>query len=197
MGLGRGGACIQCTTSSGICCRYIPALPPLTPGMCLFAATPGDPPVDDAPLHVTLFKENPASKNDEAAKEVLVSIGAGLPPVPRKLVMRIQAGDYIDMAELLPERWLQQTAAAPKWPLVNEEACAIHTPLVVYRPGVDSWQATQIKVWCSSSCVACLRDSALGLAHLCSSSALLGANISSALEHPEVVDRYLQNEVAL
>ena len=72
--------------------------------MCLFAAAPGDPPVDDASLHVALFKEKPASKNDEAAKEALVSIGAGLPPVPRKLVMRIQAGDYIDMAELLPER---------------------------------------------------------------------------------------------
>ena len=106
MGLGRGGACIQCTSASGVCCRYTytRAPPPLTPGMCLFAAAPGDPPVVDAPLHVALFKENPASKNDEAAKEALVSIGAGLPPVPRKLVTRIQAGDYIDMAELLPER---------------------------------------------------------------------------------------------
>ena len=33
-----------------------------------------------------------------------LSIGIGLPPVPQKLVMRIQAGEYIDMAELLPDR---------------------------------------------------------------------------------------------
>ena len=33
-------------------------------------------------------------------------IGAGLPPVPHKLVSRIQAGEYmyVDMAELLPHR---------------------------------------------------------------------------------------------
>ena len=33
----------------------------------------------------------------------MVSIGAGLPPVPQKLVERIQAGEYIDMVELLPD----------------------------------------------------------------------------------------------
>ena len=32
-------------------------------------------------------------------------MGAGLPPVPQKLVLRIQAGEYVDMAELLPD-WL-------------------------------------------------------------------------------------------
>ena len=31
-------------------------------------------------------------------------IGAGLPPVPQKLVLRIQAGEYVDMVELLPDR---------------------------------------------------------------------------------------------
>ena len=31
-------------------------------------------------------------------------IGAGLPPVPPKLVQKIQAGEYVDMAELLPDR---------------------------------------------------------------------------------------------
>ena len=34
----------------------------------------------------------------------MLSIGNGLPPVPKKLVARIQAGEYIDMAELLPDR---------------------------------------------------------------------------------------------
>ena len=35
-------------------------------------------------------------------KEPPMYIGAGLPPVPSKLVKRIQDGRYIDMAELLP-----------------------------------------------------------------------------------------------
>ena len=34
----------------------------------------------------------------------MLSVGAGLPPVPKKLVARIQAGEYVDMAELLPDR---------------------------------------------------------------------------------------------
>ena len=33
----------------------------------------------------------------------MLSIGAGLPPVPKKLVVHIQAGEYINMAELLPD----------------------------------------------------------------------------------------------
>ena len=33
----------------------------------------------------------------------VLSIGAGLPPVPQKLVNRIQAGEFVDMAELLPD----------------------------------------------------------------------------------------------
>ena len=99
---GKGGANIQCKTISGL--RCILALPPLTPGLCLFAAALGDPPVIDAPPHIKLIQENPASKNDEVAKKALISIGAGLPPIQCKLVTRIQAGDYIDMAELLPER---------------------------------------------------------------------------------------------
>ena len=42
---------------------------------------------------------------DEPAKELLgavLSIGAGLPPVTQKLVARIQASEFVDMAELLP-----------------------------------------------------------------------------------------------
>ena len=31
-------------------------------------------------------------------------IGAGLPPVPVKLVSKIEAGEYVDMTELLPDR---------------------------------------------------------------------------------------------
>ena len=34
----------------------------------------------------------------------VLSIGAGLPPVPLKLVKCIQAGEFIDKSELLPDR---------------------------------------------------------------------------------------------
>ena len=33
-----------------------------------------------------------------------VALGAGLPPVPSRLVTRIEAGEFIDMGELLPDR---------------------------------------------------------------------------------------------
>ena len=32
------------------------------------------------------------------------SMGAGIPPVPEKMISRIEAGEYIEMAELLPDR---------------------------------------------------------------------------------------------
>ena len=37
-------------------------------------------------------------------KSMAVSIGPGLPPVPLKIINKIEAGDFIDMDELLPER---------------------------------------------------------------------------------------------
>ena len=42
---------------------------------------------------------------DESPKaEGPLAIGAGVPPIPQKLVARIQAGEFIDTAELLPDR---------------------------------------------------------------------------------------------
>ncbi len=47
----------------------------------------------------------PAGKTDDTEKsQGAVAIGAGLPPVPKKLVKRILAGEFIDMSELLPDR---------------------------------------------------------------------------------------------
>ena len=31
-------------------------------------------------------------------------MGAGLPPVPARLVTRVEAGEFIDMAELAPDK---------------------------------------------------------------------------------------------
>ena len=60
-------------------------------------------------------KEAGDSTNEDANKEAdqkdsadgshkPMYIGAGLPPVPKKLVQRIQSGEYVDMSELLPDR---------------------------------------------------------------------------------------------
>ena len=46
----------------------------------------------------------PADPPTTAEKATVMFIGAGLPPVPQKLVQRIQTGEYVDMAELLPDR---------------------------------------------------------------------------------------------
>ena len=33
-----------------------------------------------------------------------LSMGAGLPPIPTKLVTRIEGGEFVDMAKLLPDK---------------------------------------------------------------------------------------------
>ena len=37
------------------------------------------------------------------SKDTDICIGVGLPPIPPRLVTRIEAGEFIDMAELLPD----------------------------------------------------------------------------------------------
>ena len=56
------------------------------------------------PAYITNWKEyvatpwKPTQPSDQHC-----SFGAGLPPVPSKLVTRIEAGEFIDMGELLPD----------------------------------------------------------------------------------------------
>ena len=40
----------------------------------------------------------------DKARSAMVSLGTGLPPLPKKLVERIQANEYVDFAELPPAR---------------------------------------------------------------------------------------------
>ena len=47
----------------------------------------------------------------QRSKASLMSLGGGIPPVPAKLVKRIQEGSFIEMAELLPE--LLRNASLP------------------------------------------------------------------------------------
>ena len=49
------------------------------------------------------------------SKDTDLCIGAGLPPIPPRLVIRIEAGEFIDMAELLPDHLgLATTLTLPK-----------------------------------------------------------------------------------
>ena len=56
--------------------------------------------------HVSTIKSKSPDTVKDAEPEAtsVVSLGTGLPPVPKKLVTRIQAGEYVDMSELLPDR---------------------------------------------------------------------------------------------
>lgn len=49
-------------------------------------------------------QENAEEDTGSQDKSAVLSIGAGLPPVPQKPVKRIQAGEFIDMSKLLPDR---------------------------------------------------------------------------------------------
>ena len=60
-----------------------------------------DPPAINALQHIaTIFQKSPSVE----AGTSTVSIGTGVLPFPQKLVERIQAGEYVNMVELLPDR---------------------------------------------------------------------------------------------
>ena len=48
--------------------------------------------------------ESPFPPSTFLGTERSLHMGAGLPPVPTKLVARIEAGEFVDMAELLPDK---------------------------------------------------------------------------------------------
>ena len=56
--------------------------------------------------HISTIKDKTSDSVKEPDPEAtsVLSIGIGLPTVPKKLVAHIQAREYIDMAELLPDR---------------------------------------------------------------------------------------------
>ena len=64
-----------------------------------------------------------------------VMIGAGLPPIPAKLVSKIEAGEFVDMAELLPDRFgnSQKPARRRKCTTIQTQAAHSH-----HNPRVDT-----------------------------------------------------------
>lgn len=61
---------------------------------------PGDGSLD----HIAIIGSKKQHGNDERTTPPMLSIGVGLPLVPRKLVNQIQSGEFVDMVELLPDR---------------------------------------------------------------------------------------------
>ena len=56
------------------------------------------------PIPTSVMTTNATITDTQAAAHRAISIGQGLPPVPKKLVNKIESGEYLDMAELLPDR---------------------------------------------------------------------------------------------
>ena len=54
--------------------------------------------------HVSTITTDKTKEQGTSDPPSVLSIGPGLPPVPRKLITHIQAGEFVDMAELLPDR---------------------------------------------------------------------------------------------
>ena len=66
----------------------------------------GDIPSSGTLAHVGVTgKEQETKEGDTGGQDTsqVLSIGAGLPPVPKTLIKRIQAEEFIDMSELLPD----------------------------------------------------------------------------------------------
>ena len=60
----------------------------------------------EALKHIPLIGENmsPPPGDPLSLQANTVALEGGLPPVPSTLVTRIEAGEFIDMGELLPDR---------------------------------------------------------------------------------------------
>ena len=137
----------------------------------------------------------------------MLSIGTGLPPVPKKLVARIQAemliipdinGDELTHSETPLDwlhHWLQITDGAPDTPRVPPEACAVTTPLVL-----SAWCHMLISHPHRSLVHFFLQGIARGfrVGYNSPSLALKSAwrNLKSASEHMEVITQYLASEMS-
>ena len=74
----------------------------ITPPFTAIGVVPGS----SALAHVGVTgtrQENVEDNTGSQDTSPVLSIGVGLPPVPLKPVKRIQAGEFIDMSELLPD----------------------------------------------------------------------------------------------
>ena len=62
-------------------------------------------PLEQQLSHIGLIgASNPLATHSRSTEVQSISNGAGRPPVPAKLVNKIESGAYVDMVELLPER---------------------------------------------------------------------------------------------
>ena len=61
----------------------------------------------------TVATVDEASKDESDESNTLpVRVGAGSPPVPKRLVKRIQSGEFIELAELLPDHMMEPTSSS-------------------------------------------------------------------------------------
>ena len=83
---------------------------------------PPPPPMGQQLSHIGLIRaSNPLATH---GKPQSFSIGAGRPPVPTKLIQKIESGAFVDMVELLPERL--DTADSEDTRLKRKKKVALH-----------------------------------------------------------------------
>ena len=63
-------------------------------------------------MGVVLSQELPPKKDDE---EPVTTEIQGIPAIPPKVIKRILEGDYVDMAELLPDTWGLEELMLQHW----------------------------------------------------------------------------------
>ena len=61
-------------------------------------------PQGNALQHVAEIERSAASGSPSGTNDTELCVGAGIPPIPPRLVTRIQSGEFIDMADLLPDQ---------------------------------------------------------------------------------------------
>ena len=66
------------------------------------------------PIPTSVMTTNATIADTQEAAHRAISIGQGLPPVPKKLVNKIESGEYLDMAELLPDRLRSYRSLTPE-----------------------------------------------------------------------------------
>ena len=89
------------TTCTALMYKYLPTFP------YFLSSVLGSLPHANSLQYVRQLGET--ASNIESSSGIImdahVTIGAGLPPIPPKLVAKIESGKFVDMAELLPDRW--------------------------------------------------------------------------------------------
>ena len=79
-------------------------------------------PPGNALQQVAEIERSTELRSTSGIKDAELCIGAGIPPIPPRLVTRIQSGEFIDMADLLPDKLAPTNTdrtSKPQWQTIS------------------------------------------------------------------------------